>query len=857
MKITIPEFCLVALVGTSGSGKSTFARKHFLPTEVVSSDACRGIVSDDENDLDATEDAFRLVHFIAETRLRRRKIVVVDATNVRKEDRARLVRIAKDHHALAVAIVINPGEDVCHERNKERPDRQFGPHVVRNQTRNLKRDVKRIDKEGFRYVHEFRSVEDIEAVEIERTRVWSDKRHEEGPFDIIGDVHGCRDELLALVAKLGYDVRLEGEGEERRVISKTPEGRRLVFVGDLADRGPGSPDVFRIVMHMVAEGQALCVPGNHDVKLLRYLNGRNVKLNHGLDLTIQQLDREPPAFKRQVKDFIDALVSHAWLDGGRLAVAHAGIKENMLGRASGAIREFCLYGETSGETDEFGLPIRYNWAAEYRGATTIVYGHTPVPEAQWLNNTLCVDTGCVFGGSLTALRWPEKEIVSVPAGEMYAKPIRPLAHPPTRPGVELTMQAIHDDLLDLDDVIGKRIVTTAAGRTVQVPEANAAAALEVMARFAINPKWLIHLPPTMSPCETSAREGFLEHPDEAFAYFQKEGVEKVIVEEKHMGSRVLAVVCRDTDTAARRFGVTSGEAGALFTRTGRAFFNDPMMASKMLGRIRTAMDGADFWERFKSDWALIDAELMPWSAKAQSLLREQYASTGAAAQAGLGEAVELLEKASQSGLDTQALQADFASRKERADKYVEAYRRYCWPVETMDDYRFAPFHLLATEAGVHMDKDHLWHLHELDLIAEAGDETLMTTKHQVVDLASDAEKLQATQWWLEQTGNGGEGMVVKPLEFIRKAARGLVQPAIKVRGSEYLRIIYGPEYDLEENLTRLKRRGLGLKRSLALREFALGEEALKRFVACEPLRRVHECVFAILAMECEPVDPRL
>lgn len=857
MKITIPEFCLVALVGTSGSGKSTFARKHFLPTEVVSSDACRGVVSDDENDLDATEDAFRLVHFIAETRLRRRKLVVIDATNVRKEDRARLVRIAKENHALAVAIVINPGESICHERNKDRPDRQFGPHVVRNQTRSLKRDVRRIDKEGFRYVHEFRSVEETDAVEIERTRVWSDKRHEAGPFDIIGDVHGCCDELLALCNKLGYDIHLEGQGEERRVISSTPEGRRLVIVGDLADRGPASPDVFRIVMHMVEQGQALCVPGNHDVKLLRYLNGRNVKLNHGLDLTVDQLDREPPALKRQIKQFIDSLVSHAWLDGGRLAVAHAGIKETMLGRASGAIREFCLYGETSGETDEFGLPIRYNWAAEYRGATTIVYGHTPVPEAQWLNNTLCVDTGCVFGGKLTALRWPEKEIVSVPAAEMYMKPIRPLAHPPARPGVELSMQAIHDDLLDLDDVIGKRIVTTQAGRTVQVPEANAAAALEVMARFAINPKWLIHLPPTMSPCETSARDGFLEHPDEAFAYYEKEGVERVVVEEKHMGSRVLAVVCRDTDTAARRFGVTSGEAGALFTRTGRAFFTDSMLAFKMLGRIRTAMDGADFWDRFDTDWALIDAELMPWSAKAQSLIREQYATTGAAAAAGLGEAVALLDKAAQSGLETQALRDDFASRQQRADKYVDAYRRYCWPVESMDDYRFAPFHLLATEAGVHMDKDHLWHMQELKRITDSGDETLMATAHRVVDLASEVERLEATQWWLDQTGRGGEGMVVKPLEFIRQGPRGFVQPAIKVRGSEYLRIIYGPEYDLEGNLSRLKRRGLGLKRSLAMREFALGEEALKRFVAREPLRRVHECVFAILAMECEPVDPRL
>ena len=465
MKITIPEFCLVALIGASGSGKSTFTRRHFMPTEVISSDYCRGIVSDDETDLDATEDAFRLVHAIAETRLKRRKIVVVDATNVDKEDRAKLVSLAKANHALAVAIIINPGEEICHERNKTRPDRQFVSHVVRNQTRSLKRDIRLIEKEGFRYVHEFRSVAEIDAVEIVRTRMWSDKRHEHGPFDIIGDVHGCRDELITLFDALGYKVRLEGRGRERRVICTAPEGRRAVFVGDLVDRGPASPDVLRIVMHMVTEGKALCVPGNHDAKLLRYLNGRNVKVNHGLDLTVQQLDAEPSAFKREVKDFINSLVNHAWLDEGKLAVAHAGIKEHMLGRASGAIRQFCLYGETSGETDEFGLPIRYNWAADYSGQTTVVYGHTPVPEAEWLNNTLCVDTGCVFGGKLTALKWPEKDIVSVSATKTYSKPIRPLGHPPNRPGLELSAQAQHDELFDLDDVLGKRIVTTSTGRT--------------------------------------------------------------------------------------------------------------------------------------------------------------------------------------------------------------------------------------------------------------------------------------------------------------------------------------------------------------------------------------------------------
>jgi len=856
MNITIPDFCLVALVGASGSGKSTFARRHFKPTEIVGSDWARGLVEDDENSQDATNDAFELVHYIASTRLKRRKLTVIDATNVRPEDRAHIVRIARSYHALPIAIVINPGEEVCHERNRSRPDRQFGPHVVRNQTRNMKRTINKMQKEGFRYVYELRSVAEVDATTIERARVWTDRRHEHGPFDIIGDVHGCADELALLLAKLGYAVRLEDEGEERQAIVLAPEGRRAFFVGDLVDRGPNSPDALRIVMALVKSGHGLAVPGNHDAKFLRWLNGRDVKMTHGLDRTVEQFSREPKAFHTEVKTFLDGLVSHAWLEGGRLAVAHAGLKEEMLGRASGAVREFCLYGETSGETDEFGLPIRYNWAADYRGATTVVYGHTPVPEAEWLNNTLCIDTGCCFGGKLTALRWPEKEIVSVPALKTYSEPVRPFGHPPARTGAA-SMQAQHDDLLDIADVTGKRIVTTALGRTITVPEANAAAALEVMARFAVSPKWLIHLPPTMSPSETSRREGFLEYPEQAFDYYAKEGVAEVVVEEKHMGSRALLVVCRDAEVAEKRFGIATGETGAIFTRTGRAFFPDLVTTEAVLARMRNAFAACKFWDRLETGWALIDAEIMPWSAKAQSLIREQYAATGAAATAGLSAATELLKVAQKNGLEVGSALESFAGRSQRARMYVDAYRRYCWPVRSLEDYRIAPFHLLATEGAVHMDKDHVWHMHELAQLTKGGDPIMVATPHRVVTLADEKSVAKATEWWLKRTGEGGEGMVVKPRDFIVSGAKGLIQPAIKCRGSEYLRIIYGPEYDLPGNLDRLRKRGLGLKRALAAREFALGQEALTRFVAREPLRRVHECVFAILAMESEPVDPRL
>lgn len=673
MKITIPDYCLVVLIGTSGSGKSTFAARHFKPTEVISSDYCRGVVDDDENSLDATADAFSLVHFIAETRLKRRKLAVIDATNVRAEDRAHLVGIAKRYHALAVAIVLNPGEDVCRERNKARADRQFGPHVIRNQTANLKRNINKLGKEGFRYVHELRSPEDIDAAQIAREPLWTDRRGEAGPFDIIGDVHGCADELEELLARLGYSVEAfdEGGGHDYRVFAKS--GRRAIFLGDLVDRGPRTPDVLRLVMAMVDAGEALCVPGNHDAKFLRWLNGRNIKMTHGLDQSADQMAGTSDLFKGRTKVFIDKLVSHLWLDGGKLVVAHAGIKESMTGRSSGAVREFCLYGETTGETDEFGLPVRLNWAANYRSDTAVVYGHTPVTHAEWLNNTICVDTGCVFGGALTALRWPEKELISVPARSVYCEPVRPIGASVEAGGLSLQQQ--HDDLLDISLVSGKRIVETVLMRAITVEEGNAAAALEVMTRYAVNPKWLIHLPPTMSPAATSKREGILEHPDEAFDYYRGEGVSAVVIQEKHMGSRALIAVCRDEDAARERFGVTTGETGMVYSRTGRAFFGDPATLEAVLGRVREAMTRAGFWERHNTGWALIDAEIMPWSAKAQSLIRTQYAATAAAAKAGLSHAVELLEKAAGRDESMAPLFARYSDRAARADRYTEAYRR--------------------------------------------------------------------------------------------------------------------------------------------------------------------------------------
>ncbi|WP_440554656.1 polynucleotide kinase-phosphatase [Streptomyces sp. SCPE 10] len=837
--LPVTDLSLVVLVGASGSGKSTFARRHFKPTEVISSDFCRGLVADDENDQSASRDAFDVLHYIAGKRLAAGRRTVVDATSVQQDSRRQLIELARKHDVLPIAIVLDMPEEVCAERNAARTDRADMPRrVIQRHIRELRRSLRHLEREGFRKVHVLRGVEEAEAATVVTERRFNHLAHLTGPFDIIGDVHGCSAELESLLSKLGYDDGVH------------PEGRTAVFVGDLVDRGPDSPGVLRRVMDMVEAGHALCVPGNHENKYGRHLKGRNVQHTHGLAETIAQMDGESEEFRARVRTFIDGLVSHYVLDGGKLVVCHAGLPEKYHGRTSGRVRSHALYGDTTGETDEFGLPVRYPWAEDYRGRAAVVYGHTPVPEATWLNNTICLDTGAVFGGRLTALRWPERELVDVPAERVWYEPARPLRTeaPGGRDGRPL----------DLADVSGRRAVETRHAGRVAVREENAAAALEVMSRFALDPRLVPYLPPTMAPTATSEVDGYLEHPREAFASYAADGVARVVCEEKHMGSRAVVLVCRDAAAATGRFGV-EGPTGALYTRTGRPFFDDEEMTESVLDRLRAAITEAGLWAELDTDWLLLDTELMPWSLKAQGLLRSQYAAVGAASGAVFPGALAALEAAAARGADVGALLDRQRERAADAAAFTAAYRRYCWTTEGLDGVRLAPFQILATEGRSLAALPHDEQLALLDRLVEHDASGLLGTTRRLYVDTGDPESVRAgVDWWLEMTGRGGEGMVVKPLgALVRRPDGRLVQPGVKCRGREYLRIIYGPEYTRPDNLALLRRRFLNHKRSLALREYALGLEALDRLSAGEPLWRVHEAVFGVLALESEPVDPRL
>ena len=839
-EIKVPELGLVVLCGASGSGKSTFAGRHFSATEVVSSDQCRALVGDDERDQSVTGPAFELLHTIVDKRLALGRLTVVDATNIKPEDRKPLLELARRWDVLCTAIVFDVPLDLCYERNNSRQDRQTPQHAIKRQHGALRRNNKRLRKERFNRVFTLGSAAELDSVTVVRTKSWNDRRHDTGPFDVIGDIHGCHDELMRLLGKLGYDTAAEPVTH--------PQGRRAVFLGDLVDRGPGVAEVLDVAMSMVAAGSALCILGNHENKLSRALAGRNVQVTHGLAESLEQLERRGPDFTKQVGEFIDGLVSHYLLDGGRLVVAHAGLPERYHGRASGRVRSIALYGDTDGETDDYGLPIRYQWAEDYRGEAAVVYGHTPVPVAEWVNNTICVDTGAVFGGELTALRWPERELVSVSAGREYYEPIRPVeSEPPKQP----------HRLLDVGDYLGKQFVeTTLAGR-VTIEAENSSAALEVMSRFAVDPRWLVHLPPTMAPVATSERPDYLEHPDEAFSYFRKAGANEVVCQEKHMGSRAVLVLARDPDAAQARFRIANDRAGVVVTRTGRPFFSEPGLAGALLDRVNRAADAAGIWERLGTDWLVLDAELLPWSAKASELIRHQYAATGAAGRMALNAAQRLLDEATQRGIDLEALASRTNRRAQHLESYVEAYRRYCWDVDGLAGIEVAPFQILAGHGEVLARRPHRWHLEQIDELVASDPELFRRTDRRFVDLDDDESVQEATNWWCNITEHGGEGMVVKPAEPIMRAKGRLILPAVKCRGREYLRLIYGPEYLEPANLERLKKRSLRRKSLLARQEFALGIEALDRFVANKHLSAVHECVFAVLALESEPVDPRL
>lgn len=413
--IKIPSRALVILVAPAGAGKSFFAGQYFRPTEVVSSDWCRALVSDDENDQTASKLAFEVFYKIIESRLQYGRLVVADATNLNPARRLELRQMAQKHDAKVIVIRIAATLDQCLKQNLKRP-RHVPEHAIRSHYERYEETKLALPNEGYDAIYVARPYEKYNIIVGERNPI-------EGPgFDIIGDIHGCISELRELLAKLGYEV----SGEDR-LSWRHPSGRKPVFVGDFVDRGPNSYLTLLLVMQLVQAGVAHAVMGNHDNKLWRFLKGNNVKVSHGLAETIAQIEQLGPHNKERFRDFLGSLPYQLRLrvpgvpDG---IVCHAGIPRHMVDRDDKAARAHCIYGAVEGTSDE-GVPIRnsqfYKTWTPFNDDPFLFHGHTVVPNPypELFVNVMNLDQGCVFGGKLTALRFPEFEIVQVPAEKVY------------------------------------------------------------------------------------------------------------------------------------------------------------------------------------------------------------------------------------------------------------------------------------------------------------------------------------------------------------------------------------------------------------------------------------------------------
>ena len=641
MKISIPELSLVLLVGPSGSGKSSFARKHFLPTEVVSSDFCRALVSDNENDQSATGDAFDLLHEIVRKRLARGRLTVVDATNVQPEARKSLIALAKGVSSLSQRRLSSTSRSACVRiATCFDPTGNSGRTSFATSRSNSAVRLRGLEREGIRHVFKLSSPEEVDAVTIERHPLWNNKKTEHGPFDIIGDVHGCFDELVELMAQLGYTVNQNRWWVFGFFLGRPQAGLCGRPCGSRPRDCSGTSSRFKrgaIWTSVLCSGQSRH-EARQSIARPRRESARTVWQRRWNNSGMSRMSSasKSPSFSIVLSATMSSMME-SWslltlASRSPCTVADQELCESLPSLARQQERRMNLV-----------LPVRYNWAADYRGKALVVYGHTPVPEPLFLNNTVNIDTGCVFGGQLTALRYPEREIVSVKAHQTYYEPARPFL--PEATESQRPLQHAQDDVLDLADVVGKRLIDTRLKPKITIREENAIAALEVMSRFASDPKWLIYLPPTMSPTETSKHENLLEHPDEAFAFYRKEGIATVVCEQKHMGSRAVVVLCKDETVSQKRFGVVQASLGTVYTRTGRRFFTDEALEHQFLARLQSAVERSGLWEELATDWLCLDCELMPWSAKAQELLQKQYAPVGNAGVHALRAESELITKA--------------------------------------------------------------------------------------------------------------------------------------------------------------------------------------------------------------------
>lgn len=863
MRIALPYAGIVLLVGPSNSGKTTLLKKwqeenKVSPSEVVSSDQFRILVSDkefvdwknmpkeeadilfDEYSL-ISKEAFAMMDNIIRTRCRLNKLTFVDATHLQPDDRKRYIAMARENHVPIVSIVLDVPEKVLLERDEKR-DNPRGKRRIKQQYQVFTREKRFMKKEGIRSLYFLKEIDDIELTR----RSHPLELDADAGIDIIGDIHGCYEEMIELLVKMGYE-------KDADDFYRHPEGRKFLSIGDVMSRGPESLKSMMFFYRHVQKGMAYMIDSNHGWKIARWLDGKNVTLNHGDEKVEQeflQFEQEHGAehvaeWKNKLKDFLLEAPSHYILKKNGIPMvvcAHAGIRDEYIGKQSRDVSDFCRYGDTDG-FDEKGKPIRKDWFIGHQTSQLIVWGHDPKPQPLKINNSLNIDQGVVFGGKLTAYRFPEALIIAVEAKEDYSGV-------PDNPLSEWKKKRLNQP--NIGKFLNGYSVLTEEFGEVAVPAETVKPAIDAVSHHTIPIEQLIYIPPTMSPTPApSSLEKYLEHPLEAIQYYRSNGIEKMVAEKKHMGSRGILFLFKDYASAKKYIGTET--LGVIYTRTGRRFF-EKEIEKKIVRKLNDDLHTHDYFNQHQTDFVLLDAEIMPWNLKAKELVSNQYAHV---AENALMDRAFLQGKLAEAATTNEALSPwldEYNEKVENAREFAEVFQGYCWDVVGLEDIKIAPFHVLAHSNRTFFDETHEWHMKMNHQFATYSSLFVATEYKIISDSASEAEVIQ---WWEEMTQDGHEGIVIKPEHYIPRSKGKLLQPAIKVRGSKYLKIIYGMDYLQPENLQRLKKRNTGKKQKLALKEFALGIEGITRFVNGESIERVHECTLAILAMEKDPVDPRL
>ncbi|OKP81941.1 polynucleotide kinase-phosphatase [Paenibacillus helianthi] len=861
--IPFPHGGIVVLVGPSNSGKTTLLRRLvqedvLLQTEIVSSDEYRTLVGDVEyidwkgrsreeadilyNDYQLLSKlAFEAMNTVVSMRSRLGKLTVVDATHLQPEYRRKYIDLAAAYDIPCAAWILDLPEQTLLERDRDR-DQPRGRQRVKQQFVQFKRSLRGLRDEGFDFTYMLKETETVQF-----TRKTNPLVAEIGNgIDVIGDIHGCYDEMMELLGQLGYVPDDAG-------LYRHPDGRMLISVGDVMSRGPKSLDTMRFWKRHCDAGIARMIDSNHGWKIARYLSGRNVTLSHGdenvavelAQLASESGEKAADMLREELKQFLLSAPSHLVLchEGvRRVVVAHAGIRDEYIGKQSRRIQDFCRYGDTDG-MDASGAPVRKEWYVEHKSGELIIWGHDPRPYPAVVKDTVNIDQGAVFGGSLTAYRYPEQQFVGVKAYRDYAQdPDSPL----------IRWERGRFSPPNLRKLVEGYSVMTEAYGEISVRGEFVKAAIDTVSHFTVPMEELIYIPPTMSPSPAvSADEAYLEHPREAIAYFRSQGVGTMVAEKKHMGSRAVLLLFRDEAAAVPYVG--REVLGTIYTRTGRAFF-DKDTEAVVLSRLNADLHQADYWACHNTDLLLLDAEIIPWNLKARELIATQYAHVAEAAAMDREHVLEKLREAEIAGRDVSGWVQEMEGKLKNARVFREAFQQYCWDTSGLAGVRIAPFHTLAHSGQSFFDHSHIWHMeHSREL---AGLSPLfMETEYRTI--TSEADEADVIRWWEELTEDGHEGIVIKPETFIARNGRSIIQPAIKVRGRKYLHIIYGIDYLQPDNLSRLKLRKTSKKERHALMECALSVESVERFIRKEPLERVHECVLAALSLESDPVDPRL